>query len=191
MCANNMKFLFIVLGYLLGSIPFGLIFSKILGHGDLRKFGSGNIGATNALRKGGKLLGALTLIFDALKGVFAICIAKCFCDDYLLQIYVGFASIIGHIFPVWLKFRGGKGVATSFAVITVLNLYVGLISCIIWLISLFLTRISAVSALISFSLTPIVTYFVTYDNRLITLNSIIAVLVIIRHSDNIKKLLSK
>ncbi len=190
-CVNYIAFLLIGGGYFFGSIPFGILFSKILGHGDLRKSGSGNIGATNALRTGGKLLGMLTLIFDALKGVAAVYIAKYFCDDYLLQVYVGVAAILGHIFPVWLNFHGGKGVATSLAVVTVLNWHIGVASCIIWLLTLLITRISAVSALVSFVLMPIITYFVTYDNRLVIMTSMIAILIVIRHINNIQKLSNK
>lgn len=190
-CTSYVAFLLIGGGYFFGSVPFGLIFSKLLGHGDLRKSGSGNIGATNALRTGGKLVGALTLIFDALKGVAAIFVARHFCDDYLLQIYVGFAAILGHVFPVWLNFHGGKGVATSLAVVVILNWYVGLLSCVVWLLTLIITRISAVSALVSFVLIPVVTYFMTYDNRLVIMTSAIAVLIVVRHISNIKKLLAK
>ena len=190
-CSQNISLMFLLFGYLCGSIPFGLIFSTLLGHGDLRKYGSGNIGATNALRTGGKLLGFLTLLFDVLKGVAAIYIAGYFCEDYLLKIYVGFFAILGHVFPVWLKFKGGKGVATALAVIVMLNWKVGVISCMIWMITLIVTRISAVSALMSFVFTPIVTYFITHDNRLIIMNSLIAILIVIRHQSNIKQLLSK
>ena len=190
-CSYSLALLAIILGYCLGSIPFGLIFSRILGHGDLRKSGSGNIGATNALRTGGKLLGLLTLFFDALKGVAAIYCSKYFCDDYLLQMYVGFSAILGHVFPVWLRFSGGKGVATALAVITFLNWHVGLLSCIIWVVTLVITRISAVSALTAFVFSPVVTYFITHDMRLIIMNSFIAILIIIRHQSNIKKLLEK
>ena len=190
-CVQEKAFLLVVLAYFCGSIPFGLIFSKMLGHGDLRKYGSGNIGATNALRSGGKLLGALTLVFDALKGVVAIYISRYFCDDYLLQIYIGVVAVLGHVFPLWLGFRGGKGVATSLAVIVVLNWKVGIVSCIIWVTTLVFTRISSVSALIAFVLTPVVTYFMTYDYRLVTMTSVLAVLIVVRHKNNIKELLSK
>ncbi|MBP9791692.1 MAG: glycerol-3-phosphate 1-O-acyltransferase PlsY [Rickettsiales bacterium] len=189
-CSQGVSSILVLCGYLFGSIPFGLIFSKLLGHGDLRKSGSGNIGATNALRTGGKLLGILTLMFDALKGVMAICLSWYFCDDYLLQIYVGVAAIIGHVFPVWLGFKGGKGVATSLAVIVVLNWHVGVVSCIIWLLTLAATRISAVSALVSFVLTPIATYFITYDDRLVVMTSFVAILIVIRHISNIKNIIA-
>lgn len=189
-CSQSLSFILVLFGYLFGSIPFGLIFSKLLGHGDLRKSGSGNIGATNALRTGGKLLGILTLVFDALKGVVALCISWYFCDDYLLQIYIGVAAILGHVFPIWLGFKGGKGVATSLAVILMLNWHIGVVSCLIWLLTLAVTRISAVSALVSFVLTPIATYFITYDNRLVVMTSLIAILIVIRHISNIKNLIA-
>jgi acyl phosphate:glycerol-3-phosphate acyltransferase len=190
-CAYGIAFLLLILGYFFGSVPFGLIFSKILGHGDLRQYGSGNIGATNALRTGGKLLGFLTLFCDALKGVLAIYVSKYFCNDYILQMLVGSSAILGHVFPIWLGFRGGKGVATALAVIVVLNWHVGISMCIAWIITLVVTRISAVSALTAFVLSPIITYFLTYDFRLVIMNISIAVLIIIRHKSNIQKLLSE
>jgi glycerol-3-phosphate acyltransferase PlsY len=189
-CFNSIFFAIVLFGYLCGSIPFGLIFSRLLGYGDLRKHGSGNIGATNALRTGGNLLGVLTLSFDALKGVLAVYVSKHFCDDYLLQIYVGCAAILGHIFPIWLRFKGGKGVATALAVIAVLNWQVGLVSCIIWAITLLVTRISAISALVSFICMPITAYFITYDSRLVIMSSLTALLIVIRHISNIKKLIA-
>ncbi len=178
-------------GYLLGSVPFGLIIAQLLGHKDLRKHGSGNIGATNALRTGGKLLGALTLIFDSLKGVVAVYLADYFCHDYFLEILVGGAAILGHIFPVWLNYKGGKGVATALAVIAALNWHVGLCGYGIWLATLAITRISFVSALVAFALLPVISYFMTYNVLLVIYITLVSILVIVRHQSNIKTFLTK
>ena len=183
-------FSFFVFSYFLGSVPFGLILTRMAGHGDIRKHGSGNIGATNVLRKSGKLVAFLTLMLDASKGAVAIFITSHFFNDYTVLITSGFCAILGHVFPVWLGFKGGKGVATSLAVLLVLNFKIGVILCMVWLLTLALFRISGLSAVITFVLAPIVTYFITYDTRLVVAFSIISVLVIIRHHSNIKKLVS-
>lgn len=190
LCGQKINLLLFLLSYLLGSIPFGLLFTRIGGHGDIRKHGSGNIGATNVLRTSGKFIAFLTLIFDGGKGALAIFIASRFCDDYLLLMVIGVIATLGHIFPVWLKFKGGKGVATSFAVFLMLSPAVGIVACSIWLITLFAIRISGVAALVSFSITPIFCYFMTYDIRLVVTFSIMSVLVIWRHKSNIKQLMS-
>ena len=134
--------------YILGSIPFGLIFSKILGYGDIRKIGSGNIGATNALRTGSKLLALLTLFFDIFKGSLAVLLTLKFYPEYyyLSSIVV----YLGHIFPVWLNFKGGKGVATFIGIILVLNQIAFGIFIISWLLISKLFKISSLSALLSF-----------------------------------------
>ena len=187
-CLPKLSFIFIFTSYLLGSIPFGMIVARFMGHGDIRKHGSGNIGATNVLRKTGKLGGAITLILDGGKGVLAMYLATSICPDYLLLIFCGVASVLGHIFPIWLKFKGGKGVATGLAVITMMNYYVGIIGFALWILAFLLFRISSLSALISFAVTPVAAYFVTNDPRLTIACSLISLLVIIRHKDNIKRL---
>lgn len=183
-------FSFFVFSYFLGSVPFGLILTRMAGHGDIRKHGSGNIGATNVLRKSGKLVAFLTLILDASKGAVAIFITSHFFNDYTVLITSGFCAILGHVFPVWLGFKGGKGVATSLAVFLILNFKIGIILCMVWLLTLALFRISGLSAIVTFALAPIITYFITYDTRLVVAFSIISVLVIVRHHSNIKKLVS-
>lgn len=183
-------FSFFIFSYFLGSVPFGLILTRISGHGDIRKHGSGNIGATNVLRRSGKFIALLTLILDASKGAVAIFITSHFFGDYTVLITAGFCAILGHVFPVWLGFKGGKGVATSLAVFLVLNLTLGTILCSVWLFMLFLFRISGLSAVITFAVAPVVAYFVTYDTRLVIAVAIISALVIIRHQSNIKKMVS-
>ncbi|MCH9753896.1 MAG: glycerol-3-phosphate 1-O-acyltransferase PlsY [Alphaproteobacteria bacterium] len=188
-CNFNLVVTLLIGSYLLGSIPFGLILTRMAGKGDIRKFGSGNIGATNVLRRSGKFIALLTLLLDGLKGAVAIMIAQKFCNDYLLMMLVGLSVILGHIFSIFLRFKGGKGVATSIAVFLVLAPEVGVVTCIIWLMILALIRISAVSALISFAITPIICYFITYDTRLVIIFSLISIIVILRHSENIKQLM--
>jgi glycerol-3-phosphate acyltransferase PlsY len=188
-CISYVSFILIVTSYLLGSIPFGLLIVQLMGHGDIRKHGSGNIGATNVLRKVGKFGGLLTLFFDAGKGALAVYLSSYLCLDYLLEMACGLAVVLGHIFPIWLQFKGGKGVATSIAVILMLNIYMGLITCGIWIMIYLVSRISSLSALAAFVLNPIITYFFTYDLRLVMVSTIISILVIYRHKDNIKRLI--
>ncbi len=188
-CLPKLSFILIFTSYLLGSIPFGIFVAKFMGHGDIRKHGSGNIGATNVLRKTGKIGGIITLVLDGGKGVLAMYLASTICPDYLLLIFCGVASVVGHIFPIWLKFKGGKGVATGLAVIAMMNYYIGIVAVAIWLIAFLIFRISSLSALIAFCVTPIFAYFTTYDPRLAIACAIISLLVIIRHKDNIKRLM--
>jgi glycerol-3-phosphate acyltransferase PlsY len=187
-CDNYSVIFLILLGYLLGSIPFGLILTRLGGHGDIRKSGSGNIGATNVLRKS-KLFGGLTLVCDMGKGVLAIYFCRMVCDDYLLAILVGFATVLGHIFPVWLRFKGGKGVATALAVFAMTNYLVGIFVVITWAAAFVVTRISGASALAAFAAAPALTHFLTHDPRLTVSNSLISALVILRHKENIKRMI--
>ena len=179
-------FFLLLISYLLGSIPSGLILSKILNKGDIRKSGSGNIGATNALRVGGRLLGALTLIFDLLKGLVAIIMAMVF-EQKFIAIY-GFVCILGHIFPVWLKFRGGKGVATVLGVILALNPLVGLAMAIIWIITFICFKISSVASLISLFLATLALIITdtNYGNSIFLI--LILMLIVYKHKDNIIRL---
>jgi len=179
-------FFLLLASYLLGSIPSGLILSRVLNKGDLRKSGSGNIGATNALRVGGRLLGVLTLIFDLLKGLLTIILAIIF-EQKFIAVY-GFVCILGHIFPVWLNFKGGKGVATVLGVMLGLNPLVGLLMSIIWIAIFKFYKISSVASLVSLFVS-IVTHIVIDTNYV---NSIFLVLILIlivyKHKDNIIRL---
>ncbi len=189
-CSTSVIIALIVVGYLLGSIPFGLIIAKLAGFGDIRNFGSGNIGATNVVRKAGKFWGLLTVLGDGGKGALAIYLAKYICADYVVSIYVGLAAILGHVFPIWLRFKGGKAVATSFAVFLTLNFTFGLVVCATWVITFLITRISSLAAIIAFVLAPIMACFLGLDTRLVIATSLISMLVIFRHKDNIKKLVT-
>jgi glycerol-3-phosphate acyltransferase PlsY len=189
-CGYYLAVFLIFVGYLLGSIPFGLILARLGGYGDIRKSGSKNIGATNVLRKS-KFYGLLTLFFDMGKGVLAIYLCRVFCGDYLLEILGGIAAILGHVFPVWLRFKGGKGVATAIAVLFMTNWLVGIFLVGTWALTFIVTRISGASALVAFAGAPILTHFFTHDLRLTVANSFISALVIFRHKENIKKIISE
>lgn len=175
-------------GYLLGSIPFGLVLCKIFCYGDIRKIGSGNIGATNVLRTGNKLLAFITLILDIGKGAIAVLIAlKLF--DYNTAMLAGFGALLGHLYPLWIKFKGGKGVATTLGTLIALSPIVGIITCSIWILTAVISRISSLSALIAIGLSPLIAYFLQDNSNLPYLYAAIAAIVWIKHLDNIKRLL--
>ena len=141
-----------VFGYLLGSIPFGLLLTRAAGGPDIRAIGSGNIGATNVLRTGNKVLAAATLLCDMLKGSFAVLAAARYGDDPMLAAALG--AFLGHLFPVWLKFKGGKGVATYIGLLIGLYWQAALFFCIVWLVVAGVTRYSSLAALVASALTP-------------------------------------
>ncbi len=187
-------------GYLLGSIPFGLVLTKICGLGDIRKIGSGNIGATNVLRTGRKDLALLTVILDASKAGIAALIAQAYAPEGFCSI-LGFIStvpvvsgliagvmgVIGHNFPVWLKFKGGKGVASGFGFIVATQAQLGLIALGVWLITAFTTRYSSLSAILACLSVPVFAFFLSDPVHAI-FYSAIALLVLIRHHANIVRL---
>ncbi|SDP76551.1 glycerol-3-phosphate 1-O-acyltransferase PlsY [Phyllobacterium sp. OV277] len=177
----------LVLGYLLGSIPFGLILTRLAGLGDVRSIGSGNIGATNVLRTGNKKLAAATLLLDMFKGTAAVLIAGVISPQ--AAIVAGLGAFLGHIFPVWLKFKGGKGVATYLGVLIGLVWQVALIFAAIWLIIAYATRYSSLSALIAAIISPIALYFMGY-HQIALLFVILTVIVFIKHRENIQRLLA-
>ena len=174
-------------GYLLGSLPFGVIVTRLAGLGDLRTLGSGNIGTTNVLRTGRKDLAAATLLLDAGKGAAAVLLAGLYGPDTALLAALG--SVLGHLFPVWLKFRGGKGVATTFGVFLALAFPVGLAVCATWLLVALVGRISSLSALVSTALSPLYAWQIREDLQLAEMCAILAVLVWIRHWQNIVRLI--
>jgi acyl phosphate:glycerol-3-phosphate acyltransferase len=176
----------LVIGYLLGSIPFGVIVTRIAGAGDLRSIGSGNIGATNVLRTGRKGLAAATLLLDMLKGTVAVWVGGML--DPGLAILGGVAAFFGHLFPVWLKFKGGKGVATMLGVALALSPTVGLIYAGVWLITLALTRISSVSGMAAAISAPVAAFVVADQTMLVALLGL-ALVVVAKHSENIRRLL--
>jgi glycerol-3-phosphate acyltransferase PlsY len=178
-----------VLGYLLGSIPFGLLLTRSAGLGDIRNIGSGNIGATNVLRTGRKGLAAATVVLDALKGAAAVLIAQALVYDQDIALFAGLAAVLGHLFPVWLGFKGGKGVATGLGVLIAAAWPIGLAACAIWLLVMAATRLSSLAALAAFASTPC-TALILGDFGVVKLAFTIAVLVFVRHQGNIRRLLA-
>lgn len=177
----------LIIAYLLGSIPFGLLITKFFGEQDIRKIGSGNIGATNVLRTGRKGLAALTLILDFGKAIIVVWVSK----EYLgpdIAFYTSIFVVIGHIFPIWLKFKGGKGVATFFGVLFCFSLFSGLISITIWIIIALIFRFSSLAALVSISISPILGFFLG-SPKIGSIMLILAFLVWIRHMKNIQNLI--
>ncbi|MAT87666.1 MAG: acyl-phosphate glycerol 3-phosphate acyltransferase [Aestuariivita sp.] len=176
------------LGYILGSIPFGLILARFMGLGNLQKIGSGNIGATNVLRTGNKKAAFLTLVFDGGKGAIAVLIAQTFAGDAAGQI-AGLAAMLGHCYPVWLSFKGGKGVATMLGVLFALNVQTGLVCCATWLVISVLVRISSLSALIA-TLSVAIWSVIFAQPSFIGLSIALSVLIFWRHRENIQRLLA-
>ena len=174
------------LGYLLGSIPFGLLFSYLSGAGDVRKIGSGSIGATNVLRTGKKWAAALTLLFDAIKGAVAVLFARyAFGSD--ASLLAALAAFLGHLFPVWLGFKGGKGIAVSLGILLAVFWPVALMALATWLVMLALFRISSLSALVTAAAAPI--YMWRFGSPHETMLAVLlAVLVFIAHRANIRRL---
>ena len=179
---------YILLGYLLGSIPFGLLLTRAAGLGDIRTIGSGNIGATNVLRTGRKGLAGATLLLDGLKGAAAVLIALALAG-HEAALWAGLGAILGHLFPIWLGFRGGKGGATGYGVLIAVAWPVGLAAGAIWLIVARLARISSLATLLSFAAAPILAALLA-DSGVVKLALAIAVLVFIRHHANIRRLLA-
>jgi glycerol-3-phosphate acyltransferase PlsY len=191
-----------LLAYFLGSIPFGLILTKVFTKKDIRSIGSGNIGATNVLRAGGKKLAAITLLLDALKGVIVIVFIFGIPDfipstnklfaynfEFTSAAWLGLFAILGHCFPIWLKFKGGKGVATALGVLLAAVPYAGLSSCATWLLMAFIFKYSSLAALAAVAVAPVVTLFV-YGSAPAGVCALIALLVWVRHAANIKRLLN-
>ncbi|EIM29549.1 glycerol-3-phosphate 1-O-acyltransferase PlsY [Microvirga lotononidis] len=177
----------LIFGYLLGSIPFGLIFTRMAGLGDVRKIGSGNIGATNVLRTGRKGLAAATLIGDALKGTVAVLVAAQWGPQFAVVAALG--AFLGHLFPVWLKFKGGKGVATFIGVLLGLKPLAALIFCLIWLAVAFVSKYSSLSALIASAATPVVLWLLGQPG-MAGVSVILVALLWWKHSQNISRLLA-
>ncbi|GGG68224.1 glycerol-3-phosphate acyltransferase [Salipiger pallidus] len=178
--------LWAILGYLLGSIPFGMVLTKLMNLGDLRSIGSGNIGATNVLRTGNKAAAAGTLILDGGKGAVAVLLARWLAAEDAAQL-AGFMAFLGHCYPVWLRFRGGKGVATFLGLVLALSWPVGLMSCATWLAAVAMSRISSVGALVAALLsTGWMVLMREYDLTALTL--VLAVLIFWRHRSNLARL---
>ncbi len=183
-----MEFLIIVFGsYLLGSIPFGFILTKIFLKKDIRNIGSGNIGATNALRAGNKLLGCTTLILDVAKAVLPVIYVKFNYPDYIF--ITSLCVFLGHVFPIWLKFKGGKGVSTYIGILFSINLIFGLIFILSWFITFIISKYSSLSSLVASVIVPVyVIIFKNYDSIFFI---IMFVLIFYTHRENIKRLKNK
>jgi glycerol-3-phosphate acyltransferase PlsY len=177
-----------VFGYLLGSIPFGLLLTRMAGLGDIRSIGSGNIGATNVLRTGNKRLALATLLLDGGKGAAAVLIARAVSED--LTVIAGACAFLGHVFPIWLKFKGGKGVATALGTWLALAWPVGVLACLTWLIVALVFRYSSLSALLAVALAPVYAIFFGAPVE-VGFGVGVAILVWLRHHENIRRLLSR
>lgn len=175
-----------ICGYLLGSVPFGLVITRAMGLGDLRQIGSGNIGATNVLRTGSKGAAAATLLLDSGKGAIAVLIARAMAGEDAALV-AGVAAFLGHLYPVWLGFRGGKGVATFLGTLGALSWPVGLIACGTWLVVAGISRISSLSALVSAAATPLVAAWLG-QQKLALACAIMAALILWRHRANIARI---
>ena len=176
-----------LLGYLLGSIPFGLLLTKLGGAGDIRDIGSGNIGATNVLRTGRKGLAALTLLLDLLKGLAAVLIARQLFPGF--EVFAAVSAFLGHLYPVWLGFKGGKGVATYAGILFGLNWPLGLIYGAVWIGMLLLTRISSLSGLIAAAAAPLAAVFFGSVTIVIPLVAC-SLIVFWKHRENIQRLMA-
>ena len=180
--------LIIIISYLFGSIPFGLILAKIFIGKDIRKIGSGNIGATNVLRSGNKFIGYLTLALDILKAVVPILIINFYYND---QLYLASLSVfIGHVFPVWLKFKGGKGVATYVGILFCLNYLSGIVFCVTWLLIFFIFKYSSLSSIVSSFCIPFFQFFFISD-PFYYFYFIMFIMIFYTHRENIKRLINK
>ena len=174
--------------YLIGSIPFGFILTKIFLKKDIRKIGSGNIGATNALRTGNKIIGYSTLILDILKAVAPVIYVKIFYQDLLY--IASLCAFLGHVFPIWLKFKGGKGVATYVGILFAINFYLGIVFTISWCVTFFVSKFSSLSSLVGALSVPVYLLILTQIDQVIFF-TIMFVLIFFTHRENIKRLKNK
>ena len=178
-------FLIGIISYLMGSIPFGFILTKIFLKKDIREIGSGNIGATNALRTGNKTIGYSTLVLDILKAVAPVIYVKIFFQDFLY--IASLCAFLGHVFPIWLKFKGGKGVATYVGILFAINIYFGIIFTISWFVTFFISKYSSLSSLVGAVSIPIYLLILTQFDQGIFF-TIMFVLIFFTHRENIKRL---
>jgi len=180
-----MEYFIITLGsYLLGSIPFGFIITKIFLKKDIRNIGSGSIGATNTLRTGNKLLGYTTLVLDISKAILPVLYVKFNYPDYIFV--TSLSVFLGHVFPIWLKFKGGKGVATYVGILFSINLIFGLIFFVSWIVTFFISRYSSLSSLVASVIVPV--YLIIFENYDSMFFIIMSVLIIYTHRENVKRL---
>ena len=184
------NFLLITVFYLIGSIPFALILTKLLGHGDIRNIGSGNVGATNVLRTGNKYLAFAVLFLDIFKGLLPFIILSSLYDTNTLHsIFLCHFAILGHIFPIWLKFKGGKGVATYIGFLIGCNFFIGLYFLVTWITVALISRYSSLSSLVASLVAPLYFFFVNPNNFVGIFLLYLFLLISLKHSENIKRLI--
>ena len=183
----------IIIFYLIGSLPFALILTKLSGFGDIRNIGSGNVGATNVLRTGNKFLALIVLFLDIIKGFVPFLILQLYFDDLSLlnKILVCHFSIIGHIFPIWLKFKGGKGVATYIGFLLGINLYIGFSFLIVWMVIAFISKYSSFASLTAILVAPIYFIFINFNLYIGIFFIYLSLIIYLKHTENIKRLLNK
>ena len=183
----------ILIFYLIGSLPFAFILTKLSGLGDIRNIGSGNVGATNVLRTGNKFIAFLVLCLDIFKGFIPFLILKFYFNDISLlnKIIICHFAVIGHIFPIWLKFKGGKGVATYIGFLLGINPYISISFLIVWLIVAIITRYSSLSSLISIFVAPLFFIFINFNFYIVIFFIYLSIIIYLKHSENLKRLLDK
>ncbi len=183
----------IIIFYLIGSLPFALILTKLSGFGDIRNIGSGNVGATNVLRTGNKFLALIVLFLDIIKGFVPFLILQLYFDDLSLlnKILVCHFSIIGHIFPIWLKFKGGKGVATYIGFLLGINLYIGFSFLIVWMVIAFISKYSSFASLTAILVAPMYFIFINFNLYIGIFFIYLSLIIYLKHTENIKRLLNK
>ena len=191
MLVNNL--LLIILFYLIGSFPFALILTKLSGFGDIRNIGSGNIGATNVLRTGNKLLAIIVLALDILKGLIPYLIIHIYYNELSLlnKIFLCHFAVIGHIYPIWLKFKGGKGVATYIGFLFGLNPYIAISFLLIWLVVAYMSKYSSLGSLVGIFVAPAYFIFINFNLNISIFFIYLSFVIIIKHKENIKRLINK
>ena len=191
MLVNNL--LLIILFYLIGSLPFALILTKLSGFGDIRNIGSGNVGATNVLRTGNKLLAIVVLSLDILKGLIPYLIINIYFNELSLlnKIFLCHFAVIGHIYPIWLKFKGGKGVATYIGFLFGLNPYIALSFLLVWLAVAYISKYSSLGSLVGIFVAPAYFIFINFNFDISIFFIYLSFIIIIKHKENIKRLINK
>ena len=191
MLVNNL--LLIILFYLIGSLPFGLILTKLSGFGDIRNIGSGNVGATNVLRTGNKLLAIIVLSLDILKGLIPYLIIHIYFNELSLlnKIFLCHFAVIGHIYPIWLKFKGGKGVATYIGFLFGLNPYIAISFLLIWLVVAYTSKYSSLGSLVGIFVAPAYFIFINFNFNISIFFIYLSFVIVIKHKENIKRLINK
>lgn len=182
------QILLLVVSYLLGSIPFGLIFAKVLSDKDIRKVGSGNIGTANIIRNVGLVAGVLTFLCDFLKGLIPVLLGLRYFDERIAFL-AGLLSVMGHIFPIFLQFKGGKGVATAFGVMLGFNYVTALLSFVVFLVVILFVRISSVASLLATVSNLFFNLFISFNKNIVVLNVVLLILIFFRHRENIIRIM--